>query len=98
MALWGPGLSTASVHHVAVLSRWTAEGLELASFPGKGLLWDVEKLRGLASPPLPLGTLSLHKKNEKLVPQLSPLATAGKPRLSSGPHHCYLQFGFGPHP
>lgn len=98
MALWGPGLSTASVHHVAVLSRWTAEGLALASFPGKGLLWDVEKFRRLASPPLPLGTLSLHKKNEKLVPQLSPLATAGKPRLSSGPHHCYLQFGFGPHP
>lgn len=98
MALWGPGLSTASVHHVAVLSRWTAEGLALTSFPGKGLLWDVEKFRGLASPPLPLGTLPLRKKNEKLVPQLSPLAAAGKLRLSSGPHHCYLQFSFGPHP
>lgn len=47
VALWGPGLSTASVHHVAVLSRWTAEGLALTSFPGKGCSGMWRKFRGL---------------------------------------------------
>lgn len=43
----GLGLSTTSVHHVAVLSHWTAVGLALTSFPGKGLLWGVERFRAL---------------------------------------------------
>lgn len=72
-------------------------GLSADQLPREGAALRCAGFRGLASPPLPLGTLPPRQGKEKLVPQLSPLAAAGKPRLSSGPHHCYRQFGFGPH-
>lgn len=90
MVLWGLGLSTASVHHVAVLRYWTVAALGLTSFSGKGLLCGVE--RWSTSQPLQgVGTLPLQQETDKLVTLLSHLATAREQT------HITENFGFGPH-
>lgn len=89
-ALGGLGLSTASVHHVAVLRYWTVAALGLTSFSGKGLLCGVE--RWSTSQPLQgVGTLPLQQETDKLVTLLSHLATAREQT------HITENFGFGPH-
>lgn len=78
VVLWELGLSTTSVHHVAVLRYWTAAALELTSFSGKGLLCRVE--RWSTSQPFTLGTLPLQQETDKLITLLSYLATAREQR------------------
>lgn len=80
--LWGMGLSTSSVHHVAVPSHWTTSPLALTSFPRKVLLeeWrDAEHfpVSHSGDPASPTG-------DTELVPVVSPPVTAREQRLSSG--------------
>ena len=72
-------------------------GLGAGRLRGEGAAPRCAGIQGLASPPLPLGTLPPRRKKGKPVPQLSPLAAAGRPRLSPGPHRCCRRLGFGPH-
>lgn len=83
MVLWGLGLSTAGVHHVAVWRHWTAAGLALTSFPGNGLFSEVGRCRRF--PTSHSGDSVSPTADREAGPVLSPLSTAREQKLSSGP-------------
>lgn len=94
MLLWGMGLSTSSVHHVAVPSHWTTSPLALTSFPRKVLLeeWrDAEHfpVSHSGDPASPTG-------DTELVPVVSPPRHCQRAEAVIR-NHIMATFGFGPH-